>query len=178
MIIITGIAGSGKSMHGQALAETIGYRWLSIGELLRQHITGEERESMLAGKMIDDDRAIAILSQTLFDSNTIKETIIDGFPRTSYQAEWLLHQVQDGKLAIEAIFHLTVLPEEAKARLLSRGRPDDQEEAIQQRFREYQNTIIPIIKQFKTEGIPVFEVHTEPPFNVVQDEMIRAFQSL
>ena len=36
MIIIFGLAGSGKSTQGQLLAEKLGYVWLSVGEVIRR----------------------------------------------------------------------------------------------------------------------------------------------
>ncbi len=43
MIIFMGVAGSGKSMQGKLLADTLGLPWLSTGEFLRMLISGEKR---------------------------------------------------------------------------------------------------------------------------------------
>ena len=36
MIILFGLAGSGKGTQGNALAEIFGWRWVSNGEVIRQ----------------------------------------------------------------------------------------------------------------------------------------------
>ena len=42
MIVLFGLAGSGKGTQGRALSEIFGWRWLSVGEVIRQ--TGEYKE--------------------------------------------------------------------------------------------------------------------------------------
>ena len=42
MIILFGLAGSGKGTQGKALSEIFGWRWLSVGEAIREHGGYEE----------------------------------------------------------------------------------------------------------------------------------------
>ena len=55
MIIFMGVAGSGKSVQGRLLADTLGLPWLSTGEFLRMLISGQRRKDMQAGKLLDID---------------------------------------------------------------------------------------------------------------------------
>ena len=43
-----------------ALAEKLNIKWLSTGEILRQHVAGKTRQSMLEGKLVKDDTIEAI----------------------------------------------------------------------------------------------------------------------
>ena len=47
MIILTGVAGAGKSMQGKLLADEHGYAWISSGEIFRVLVTGKRRQAML-----------------------------------------------------------------------------------------------------------------------------------
>ena len=44
MILLMGIAGSGKGTQGKMLADAEGFHLISMGEVLRMYITGEQRE--------------------------------------------------------------------------------------------------------------------------------------
>jgi adenylate kinase len=168
MIIFMGVAGSGKSVQGRLLADELGLPWLSTGEFLRMLIAGERRKQMLAGKLLDDQEMIALVQKILRVIDTNQEFILDGFPRTPAQADWLLGQVKHGQLHITAVIHLKASEEEVKKRLLGRGRPDDTEEAIAKRFSEYKQTVLPLLEEFKKAGITVYDIDGERPVKEVQ----------
>ena len=102
MIVLMGVAGAGKSMQGRLLADEHGLAWISTGELLRVLITGKRRREMLEGKLLSDDEMIMILDKLLELINTNEEFVLDGFPRTIPQAEWLLAQAKNGRFDIGA----------------------------------------------------------------------------
>lgn len=158
MIIFMGVAGSGKSKQGRMLADQLGLPWLSTGEFLRMLIVGERRKEMLAGKLLQDQEIIALVQQIFRVIDTKQEFVLDGFPRTPAQADWLLSQVKHGQLNITAVIHLGVDEKVVKERLLKRGRQDDTDEAIKERFLEYKQTIVPILDQFKEAGIKVHDI--------------------
>lgn len=161
MIVFMGVAGSGKSLQGRLIADELGLPWLSTGEFLRMLIAGKRRKEMLAGKLIDD-REIISLVQKIFGIIDIKqEFVLDGFPRTTRQADWLLNQVKHGQLHITAVVHLTASEAVVKDRLLERGRPDDHQEAIAERFNEYREAILPILAHFEEAGVRVCTVDGE-----------------
>lgn len=161
MIIFMGVAGSGKSIQGRLLADELGLPWLSTGEFLRMLISGERRKEMLAGKLLEDQEIIALVQKIFNLIDTSQEFVLDGFPRTATQADWLLNQVKHGQLKITAVIHLIASEETVCARLLERGRQDDSKEAIAERFKEYKDTSIPILEHFEKAGIPVRTVDGE-----------------
>ena len=117
---------------------------------------------MLQGKIIGDEHTINVLQEE-FDriGASHRQFILDGSPRTQFQAEWLIDKVKKGELKIDAVFHLMVSKEIAIKILLTRHRPDDHEEAIAERFREYDQQVVPIIKYLNSEGIKVHEISSE-----------------
>lgn len=173
MILVLGVAGSGKSTQSKMLAESNKLNFLSIGELLRSKITDSRREQMLAGKMLNDDEVIAILKSELILQGDSPELILDGFPRTVYQANWLINKVKNRELKISYIVHLKAHKSIVKERLLVRARPDDYEEAIAERFYEYENTIKPLIDLLNSAGIKIIEIHADKSAEEVHEEILK-----
>ena len=167
MIIVLGVAGSGKSTQSKLLTARDGFDWLSMGELLRSVITDERREHMLAGKVLDEHEVIAILDTELKKRGDNPEVILDGFPRGLMQADWLIKERATGRFDIRAVVHLHAHKDAVKERLLARGRQDDTEDAIKERFHEYEHTIKPIIETLHTSGIPIVEVNAEQTLEAV-----------
>lgn len=178
MIIFMGVAGSGKSMQGRLLADDHALPWLSTGEFLRMLISGEKRKYMLEGHLLDDADIIALVQKIFTVVDIQQEFVLDGFPRTSAQADWLLGQMRYGQLSVTAVVHLRASEEVVKSRLLSRGRLDDNEAAIHARFKEYQNMILPILDQFKSAGVPVIDVDGERPAEDVHESITKAINTL
>lgn len=177
MILLMGIAGSGKGTQGTMLADSRGYHLVSMGELLRLYVTGKQRERMLAGELLDDSEIIEIVNKVLDSLPPEEEIILDGFPRTLPQAKWLVDQVNQGRFALRAIFHLTASKEAVKKRLLSRARIDDVENAIEERFAEYEKSTAPVLQWFRDNGKEVVDVNAERPVEEVNDDLAKYLDS-
>jgi adenylate kinase len=158
MIVMLGVAGSGKSTQSQLLAATGAYRWVYIGEVLRRCAVGKDAEAMTQGKLLNDDEVIGYLEQEIANLGDGPEIIIDGFPRTVYQADWLLNKHNTGVYGLRAAIHIDVSKEVVLKRLYDRGRPDDTEAAIAARFAEYDKAIEPVIGDLQSHGVPLIVV--------------------
>jgi adenylate kinase len=178
MIIFMGVAGSGKSAQGRLLADRLGFPWLSTGEFLRMLISGERRKQMLAGKLLDDTEIISLVQKIFRIVDTEHEFVMDGFPRTVAQADWLLSQRRHGQLDITAVIHLKASEEEVLNRLMQRGRQDDQEDVIRERFREYEQATQPIIADLKKEGVPIFDINGEGDVESIHEDIVKAVTSV
>jgi adenylate kinase len=175
VIIFMGVAGSGKSVQGKMLADELGLPWLSTGEFLRMLITGNRRKEMLGGQLLEDEEVISLVQKTLTLVDTGSEFVLDGFPRTVGQADWLLNQVKHNQLDITAIVHIVISKEAVRERLLLRARPDDHHEAIEKRFKEYDETILAILNQFKNAGITVHDIDGEQNVEEVHASIMKVF---
>jgi adenylate kinase len=173
MIILMGVAGSGKSMQGRLQADEHGYAWISTGEILRVLITGKRRQEMLEGKLLDDEEMIRVLGTVFEVIDTKQEFILDGFPRTVVQADWLLKNVDEGRFPLTAVIHLNASKEVVRERLKNRGRQDDTEEAITKRFNEYEAVTVPIIDHFRQLGVHVYDIDGGNDPTTVHQEITR-----
>lgn len=156
MILFMGVAGAGKSVQGRHLSDMLGYPWISTGEMLRQHISGEKRQRMLKGELLTDDELFEIVEPVLLEHvhDGQAKVILDGFPRTHEQAKWLQTFSENNKVPISCIIRLEADENVVIERLLARGRPDDTKEVLKTRFSEYERSTKPILDYFEKQGIP------------------------
>jgi adenylate kinase len=173
VIILMGVAGAGKSMQGKLLADEHGYSWISTGEILRVLVTGKRRQEMLQGKLLSDEEVTRILEKVLELIDTTREFVLDGYPRTVAQADWLLKQAkQDHHFKLTAVIHLKASEDVVRSRLMERGRVDDTEDAIAKRFEEYRTVTLPIIDHFRKEGVDVFDIDAAQAARQVHDQIV------
>ena len=172
MILLMGVAGAGKSMQGRILADEHGYAWVSTGEILRVLVTGKRRQEMLQGKLLSDTEVIEVIDKVFELIDTRQEFVLDGFPRTVPQADWLCEQVENGRFELTAVVNLVANKEVILKRLVNRGRPDDTEEAIAERFAEYEAVTRPILNHFKEKKIKVHEIDANREPRAIHDEIL------
>lgn len=178
MIIFMGVAGSGKSVQGRLLADEMALPWLSTGEFLRMLVSGDRRKDMLAGRLLSDREIIKLVQKIFAMIDVHDEFILDGFPRTVSQADWLLNQHKHGQLDVTAVIHLTVSEQTVLDRLLKRGRQDDHKEAIIERFEEYEKVTKPIMDHFKKAAVPIFDFNGEDSVERIHAEIKQAIASV
>lgn len=176
MILLMGVARR-QSMQGKMLADDYGHAWISTGEIFRVLITGKRRKEMLEGKLLSDEEVINVVDKVLELIDTKEEFVLDGFPRTIPQADWLMEQVRKGKFPLTAVVHLTASEEVVRERLLERGRQDDTEAAIAKRFGEYRSATVPIIEHFRQIGAPVCDINAAQEPRSVHDAILRCVES-
>ena len=177
MILLMGVAGAGKSVQGRRLADEKGLPWLSTGEFLRMLVVGERRKQMLAGKLLSDKEIIELANKIFHIIDVKEEFLLDGFPRTIDQADWLYAQHKAGLMEITCVLHMQASEEVVSRRLLSRGRQDDTKESIVKRFAEYNAVTLPIIESLEKKGIKVHHINAENSPEEVHAEVIKALYS-
>ncbi len=158
MIILTGPAGAGKSLQGHALADEYGYAYLSTGELFRVLITGRRRHEMLEGNLLSDEEVIKVVDRALEIIDTSQQFILDGFPRTKVQVDWLLEQHAKGRFDQPIVISLDLEEDVIRERLEKRGRPDDTDAAITQRYSDYQALTRPLLDYMRKKHLVIHEI--------------------
>ncbi len=176
MILLMGVAGAGKSLEGRRLADEMGLPWLSTGEFLRMLVSGDRRREMLAGKLLSDEEIIELADKIFRIIDTKEEFLLDGFPRTIEQAEWLFAQHKAGLMKITCVLHLEASQEVVLQRLLGRGRQDDTEESIAKRFAEYRAVTMPILHDLANKGVTVHHINAEQSPDEVHADILRALE--
>jgi adenylate kinase len=114
-----------------------------------------------------------ILDKVLELINTDDEFVLDGFPRTIPQANWLLDQVHQGRFKLSAVINLDASEEVVRGRLMQRGRVDDTDDAINERFKEYRTVTLPILDHFRQEGVTVCDIEAAQSPRDVHDAILK-----
>lgn len=157
MIILMGLAGSGKSTQGQMLAQETGRVWLSAGQVLRDAPDEKVHEVQQRGELVSDAVVIPLMQQAISSVLVAgKDIVLDGFPRTLEQADWLIKNMIT---ELGAVVRIVVPKDELVHRMALRGRADDQNiEVIKERFRIAEQNIYSICAVFQENDIKVIDV--------------------
>lgn len=153
MIILMGLAGSGKSTQGQMLAEATGRVWLSAGQVLRNTGDPEIKAIQERGELVPDEVTERLMTEGMLQAvREGKDVIIDGFPRDVKQANWIAENLAS---VMRQVVVIDVPKEELIRRLELRGRADDTREAIEERFRIVEQNICSVCEILKAQGIRI-----------------------
>ncbi len=94
-LVLMGPPGAGKGTQGEILSRRLGVDTISTGVMLRTAIKEQTEVGKLAekyindGKLVPDDVIVSIVKERLAKPDCEKGFILDGFPRTTAQAEAL-----------------------------------------------------------------------------------------
>lgn len=160
MIILFGAAGSGKSIQGQRLAEKHNFRWLSVGQLLRNQNDPELEKIMLKGELVPDEFVVKMMHTAGEEALVAGQNVIlDGYPRDDWQANWIVENGDAKK--IDGAIILKVSHDELWNRLQDRAREDDTKESIENRWNLFEHTIDSMTKTLAGAGVKIQEVNGE-----------------
>ena len=175
MIILFGLAGSGKGTQGKALSEIFGWRALSVGQVIRD--TGEYAAIIDKGDLIPDSDVINLMNKQIEKAEAEGfDVILDGYPRTKEQAEWIINNMSE---KIDGAIILEVPKEELIERLVLRGRDDDKERAsIERRFEIFEQNIYSILPLFEAKNIPVERVDGVGTVEEVTERLTKVVKEL
>ena len=159
-LVIFGRQGAGKGTQAARLVESYGFAHISTGDMLRSERDAgtalgiEAGQIMSRGDLVPDHIMIDVAKNRLSDAE-VKASgfVLDGFPRTTDQAEALVAHLADDPL--DAVIDLNVPLDEVKTRMMARGREDDTEAAISQRLDLYERQTRPVLDWFNGQGLLV-----------------------
>jgi adenylate kinase len=156
-IVLLGAPGSGKGTLGKQLAEKYGYTLISTGDILREEKRsgsemGKKINDILGkGNLVPDEIVNQIVENKL--KNFEGQFILDGFPRTVPQGEFL-----DTIVDVGLVIYLEVSDNTIRERILERGktsgREDDQNViTINRRILQYNLETKPLIEFYGDKKI-------------------------
>jgi adenylate kinase len=125
-LIIFGPPGAGKGTQARLLDERRGITQISTGDILREAMNegtplGKKAKSYVeAGELVPDELVRKLAEQAIAEQD-YDDYLLDGYPRTRQQAEWLTEFLEEHETPLDAVIRLEV-PDEVLVRRLSRRR--------------------------------------------------------
>jgi adenylate kinase len=186
-VLLLGPQGAGKGTQGKLIADEHGVPHIATGDMLRAAMDdGTElgrrvRPIYDAGELVPDEIMIALIRERLGRDDTLKGFVLDGFPRTSPQADALDAMLDEIERPLTVVFEFQLSEETSIERLLGRaqdeGRPDDTPEAIRKRLALYHEQTEPLVEYYRARGILVgipAERSVEEVFGQIQQALEQA----
>lgn len=166
-LVFLGPPGAGKGTQAARMADFYEVPHVSTGDILRTNVAQktplglDAKAYMDRGDLVPDQLILNMVEERLEKPDTQNGWILDGFPRNVTQAyfvEKLLSTSKNGNdqgpktnqiIAPFIAINLEVPDEILVARLLSRGRQDDNEETIRHRLLVYHQETNPLIEFYQ-----------------------------
>ncbi|QAT42074.1 adenylate kinase [Aminipila luticellarii] len=125
-LILLGPPGAGKGTQATRIIEKYGIPHISTGDIFRKNIKEgtalgkKAQEYMNKGELVPDDLVIEIATTRLLEEDCKEGFLLDGFPRTVYQAEKLDEFLEAHGKKIDKVLDIAVEKEELMTRLIGR----------------------------------------------------------
>lgn len=184
-LVFLGPPGAGKGTVAAIAKEALGVPHISTGDLFRENIKNETplgkevKEIMAKGELVPDDVTVKMVKERLRNPDCKNGYILDGFPRTIYQAnelekfskvDYAVNFELDSETIVKRlsgrrickstgkIYHIVSNPPKVEGIDDETGEPliqrdDDKEEAIKHRLEVYDKQTAPLIDYYKKRGL-------------------------
>jgi adenylate kinase len=186
-VLLLGPQGAGKGTQAKRISAEYGIPHIASGEILRAEMqAGTElgrrvKDVYDRGDLVSDDLVIELIRARLDHPDTDGGFILDGFPRTTVQAEALDAMFADIGRSFSVVFALQIRDEVAFERLRRRaqleGRADDTDDAIRRRLETYHRETEPLIEYYRVRGNLV-PIHGDRSENEVFAEIQQALEQV
>ena len=190
-IVLLGPPGSGKGTQAKMIAEKYSVVHISTGDILRENVRNETalgveaKKFMEAGKLVPDSLLIDIIKDRLAKDDVKSGWMLDGYPRTTPQAEAMDEILPSLGQKIDVVLNIDVPDEELVKRVTGRRmcncgatyhvqfnppnvegkcdacgadlyqRADDTEETVKERIQAYHAQTQPLIDYYNKKGLVV-----------------------
>jgi adenylate kinase len=184
-VILIGAPGAGKGTQASAITRALGIPQVSTGDLIRAAIRDktalglEFKTYADAGKLVPDELVDRLVEDRLARRDCLAGFLLDGFPRTLAQAEWLDRSLAKGGRQIDRVVLIEVDDQVILERIIGRGtdpetgriyhltfdpppadvaprlvhRQDDTEAVLTWRLREHHEKTAPLVPYYERRGL-------------------------
>jgi len=195
------LRGAGKGSVSVPIKEKYKLTHISVGDIIREESKKENNKVkpyMSKGSLVPDGLVMDLVGERLAQDDCKNGFILDGFPRTITQAEYL----KNNKVRIDYVINLQVSEENIVDRLSNRRmdpitkkiynpktiglpegvdettlvqRDDDKPEVIKKRIEVYKEQTEPLIHYYQDQGI-LKNVDADPPLDKVIENVLAVFK--
>jgi adenylate kinase len=156
-LVILGPPGAGKGTQAELLSEALGIPHISTGDLFRANISEgtavgiEAKRYLDAGDLVPSEITVDMVRARVGEPDAAKGFILDGFPRSTEQADALKDILAKLDTVLDAVLSFVVDEDVVVERMMARGRADDTEEVIRNRMAVYTKETAPLLEYYGNE---------------------------
>ena len=211
VVILLGPPGAGKGTHAKPLQERLDLPHISTGDLLRGHISegstlGKKAKDYInQGKLVPDELVLDMLFSRVEERDCYKGFILDGFPRTLYQAKALDQKLAEKAHVVVLHFKITdnFLVERISGRLTCKNcnavyhtkynppketticdhcshplihRKDDTEKVIKERLKVYHEQTKPLISYYDAKEV-LYDINSQKSQREVFEDLTQTIDA-
>ena len=178
--IICGPQGSGKGTQSRLLCHAHDFVHISIGDIFRWHMAHHTKLAaritriMNEGRLVPDEIVENVVRERLQIHDFNFGIVLDGFPRTRPQAEYLFENWD-----VTRVIYLDIPDEIVTERVMERAkagfgsgftkRADDNPDALRVRLTEYYKKTKPLLELYEKKGLLLSLDGTKPISEVYSD---------
>ena len=162
-LLIMGPPGAGKGTQAVNIAKSLNIPHISTGDIFRENMKNETPLGLEAkafydkGMYVPDEVTNRIVEDRITWDDAKNGFLLDGYPRTLDQVNFLDQILAKKTQKIEKVLELTIDIPVVVERLLKRaqeqGRIDDTKEVITKRLEVYATSTAPLLAEYKNRGI-------------------------
>jgi adenylate kinase len=205
-VVLLGPPGAGKGTQATGIEERYNIVHISTGDIFRKNVKegtplGKQAKAYMdKGELVPDELVIALVEDRLKQDDCANGYLLDGFPRTVFQAEAMeklgidVDKVVDIQVGRDVLitratgrrvckncgetYHISFRPTKVEGVCDKCGgevahRADDQEETVARRIDVYLNETAPLVDYYEKKG-NIVHVNGEQDAAVVQEEIFAA----
>jgi adenylate kinase len=208
-IVLLGVPGAGKGTQAKRLSTALALPHISSGDLFRENLKnetpiGEEAKKYLSrGELVPDEITIGMIEERLGQADGASGAILDGFPRTTRQAdaletmaggsvraaihvevpiERLVERMSGRRVCRQAghVYHIRHNPPKERGICDEDGselyqRDDDKPETVRHRLKVYQERTQPLIEYYRGRSL-LIEINGDQPIDSVTEDILSSLE--
>ncbi|MEG4838070.1 nucleoside monophosphate kinase [Microcoleus sp. B9-D4] len=174
-VVILGGPGAGKGTQAELLCSNLSLPLLAVGDILREAIAEDTDLGKLAvsyvekGELVPDATMIEFFRRRLLLWDVFNGWVLEGYPRTAFQAEELDFLLEDLAQELDWAVWLKVPIEVLLSRSIERDRSDDHPEILQRRLDLFHERTIPLLEYYEHRNKLLTIDGAQSPQQVQQD---------
>lgn len=208
--MLFGPPGSGKGTQAKDLAAALGVPHVATGDIFRKHLKeGTDlgklaRSYMDRGELVPDQVTCDLVASRLSEADAAGGVLLDGFPRSVFQANWLVGWLGGRDRKVDAVANLIVPGEVVVERISGRRsclscgatyhqtyapapggkcaacgadvvqRGDDKEDVVRARLATYERETAPVLGVLRQAGVPVHDIDGVGGVDEIKGRIFRA----
>lgn len=154
-LVILGGPGAGKGTQSHLLCQQFQIKEIATGNILRTALADtssalgqQAREYVERGELVPDTTMIQLVRQHLTQLEVASGWLLEGYPRTAFQAEELDFLLDDLQQRLTKAIYIEVPDAVMLERSLTRARLDDTPDAIQRRIDAFHERTKPMLDYY------------------------------